>query len=327
MVRNDQEDSVYYDERMKPLVLTMGEPSGIGPDIILQLWADQPNLFLPEKIIIVGNKEVLRERAKILDINYDCNALSMIDVPLSEPCIPGQLNKNNAQFVIDMLTLAAEHCLQQKYTGIITAPIHKGILNEAGFLISGHTDFFSKYAKCKTVMMLMTHSLRVALLTDHIPLRAVANQVTEKNLSDCLDIIIRDFKDKLKIAYPKIVVCGLNPHAGENGYLGSEEQNIMIPVLEKFRKNGHVIIGPMGADVVFTEKYYTQADVILAMYHDQGLPVIKYSGFSDAINVTLGLPFIRTSVDHGTALDLAGTGKADVTSLHNAILFAQNMLK
>ena len=309
---------------MKPIALTIGEPAGIGPDIILQLWAKQPNLFSPEKIIIIGNKKVLRDRAGILGMKCDVNALNIFDVPLPEDCIPGKLNKNNAQFVIEMLTIAAENCLQKKFSAIVTAPIHKGILNDAGFAFKGHTDFFAQYTKSNTVMMLMTDSLKVALLTDHVALRTVADCVTEEKLTQCLNIIIRDFKNKLKMDNPKILVCGLNPHAGENGYLGCEEKEIIIPVLEKFRREGHAIVGPIGADVAFTEKYRESADVILAMYHDQGLPMIKYTGFHDAINVTLGLPFVRTSVDHGTALDIAGTGRADITSLYKAILFAKN---
>jgi len=311
---------------MKPFALTLGEPAGIGPDIILQLAAKNPDLFSKEKIIIIGNKQLLQDRAEKLDIKCNVDQFNVVDIRLSEKVIPGQLNKNNARFVMDMLTHAAENCVQKKYAGIITAPIHKSILNDAGFSIKGHTDFFSQYTQSNTVMMLMTDRLKVALLTDHVPLRDVPNCVTEKNLTNGLNIIIQDFRDKLKINNPKILVCGLNPHAGENGYLGIEEKNIMIPTLEKFRQNGHDIIGPIGADVAFTEHYLTNADVVLAMYHDQGLPMIKYTGFHDAINVTLGLPFVRTSVDHGTALDIAGSGKANVTSLKNAILFAGNML-
>ncbi|MCX7120272.1 MAG: 4-hydroxythreonine-4-phosphate dehydrogenase PdxA [Gammaproteobacteria bacterium] len=299
----------------------MGEPAGIGPDIVLQLHQKRPELFSPEKIIIIGNKQLLQARANQLEISVDFNQLSIIDIPLAEPCIAGKLNKNNAQFVIDMLTTATQGCLEKKFSGIVTGPIHKGIINDAGFAFKGHTDFFSHYTKKETVMMLMTDSLKVALLTDHIPLCDVPKNVTEKNITNCLNIIIHDFQNRLHIKTPKILVCGLNPHAGENGYLGIEENNIIIPTLEKFRKNGHDIIGPIGADVAFTEHYRHKADVILAMYHDQGLPVIKYAGFADAINVTLGLPFVRSSVDHGTALDIAGTGKADCNSLLRAIVF------
>lgn len=305
------------------LALTMGEPAGIGPDIILQLWAQQPDLFSNEKIIVIGNKKVLRDRAVILGISRDVNALSILDIPLSETVIPGQLNKNNSAFVITMLATAAENCLQKQFSGVVTAPIHKGILNDAGFKVKGHTDFFSQYTKSNTVMMLMTDTLKVALLTDHIPLRDVPNFVTEKNLVICLNIIIQDFQNKLDVENPRILVCGLNPHAGENGYLGSEEKTTIIPVIENYRKNGYKIRGPIGADVAFTKNYLESTDVVLALYHDQGLPMIKYTGFHDAINVTLGLPFMRTSVDHGTALTIAGSGKAEVTSLYKAICFAK----
>jgi 4-hydroxythreonine-4-phosphate dehydrogenase len=303
----------------------MGEPAGIGPDIILQLAAQKPALFSEEKIIVIGSTTVLESRAKLLGIPFCKNTFSILEVPLSQPVVPGQLNQANASFVIDMLTLATDNAMQKKFSSIVTAPIHKGVLNDAGFSFAGHTDFFAKYTNSKTVMMLMTPSLKVALLTDHIPLRAVPDAVTEKNLSDCLDIILRDFQQRLRIPNPTILVCGLNPHAGESGYLGTEEQTTIIPVIEKYRAQNHRVIGPIGADVAFTEHYRNQADVILALYHDQGLPVIKYSGFHEAINVTLGLPFIRTSVDHGTALDIAGTGRADVSSLHHALLFAEKI--
>jgi 4-hydroxythreonine-4-phosphate dehydrogenase len=306
---------------MKPFALTIGEPAGIGPDIVLQLWAQQPDLFSPEKITLIGNKKLLRARADLLGIE-NIQALSVVDIPLPAPCKPGQLQKDNARFVVDMLTVAAERCMQKQYAGIVTAPIHKGILNDAGFALKGHTDFFSKHVGCDTVMMLMTPSLKVALLTDHMPLSIVVQSLTAETLSRCLAIIRTDFINVLNIKQPRILVCGLNPHAGEHGYLGVEEQAIITPVLDALRREGHTIIGPIGADVAFTAQYRQQADVILAMYHDQGLPVIKYSGFHDAINVTLGLPFVRTSVDHGTALDIAGTGRANTNSLRQAILFA-----
>lgn len=312
---------------MKPFALTIGEPAGIGPDIVLQLAHQDPGLFSSEKIIVLGNKKLLGERAEKLGISSAVNQLSIHDIALSEKVIPGKLNPRNAAFVMEMLTVAAKGCIEKKFSGIVTAPIHKSVINDAGFSFKGHTDFFSQYMHTKTVMMLMTDKLKIALLTDHIPLRDVPAQITTENLSRCLEIIIHDFQTKLKIARPTILVCGLNPHAGEQGYLGIEEKVIMIPVIKNFRKKECEILGPVGADVAFTEHYRKQVDVILTMYHDQGLPVIKYAGFSDAINVTLGLPFVRTSVDHGTALDIAGTGKADTTSLRNAILFASKIAK
>lgn len=309
----------------QPIALTIGEPAGIGPDIVLQLWAHNPALFSAERIRIIGNTQLLQTRAAQLNIPCDCKTLPILDIPLSTQCVAGKLDKHNAAFVINMLTKAAELALTKEVAGIVTAPIHKGVLNDAGFTYKGHTDFFSQFTQCDTVMMLMTNALKVALLTDHVPLHAVSNHITESTLSTCLNIILHDFKTRLGIANPRIVVCGLNPHAGEQGYLGLEEKKVIQPTLEKYRQNGHHIIGPIGADVAFTPHYLTQADVILTMYHDQGLPVIKYAGFFDAINVTLGLPFIRTSVDHGTALDIAGTGQASTRSLAEAILFAEKM--
>lgn len=308
---------------MKPIAITIGEPAGIGPDVVLQLWTQSPELFSQQKIIIIGNKPLLLERAAMLNITQDLSPLSIIDLPLSEKVIPGQLNPANAAFVIQMLTTAAELATTQKIHAIVTGPIHKSILNDAGFSIKGHTDFFARYAASDTVMMLMNHKLKVALLSDHLPLCDVPRFLTREKLSRCLDIIARDFQTRLSITHPTILVCGLNPHAGENGYLGSEEQEIIIPVIEKYRAEGHRILGPIGADVAFTPYYF--ADVILTMYHDQGLPVLKYAGFREAINVTLGLPFIRTSVDHGTALTIAGTGKSDCESLRQAVQFAMLM--
>lgn len=306
---------------MTPFALTIGEPAGIGPDIILQLAAKKPELFSAEKIIVIGNKKLLRDRASILNLPY--NGLSILDIPLNAPCVPGQCDTRNASFVMSMLKIAAEKALKKEVSGIITAPIHKAILNDAGFSITGHTDFFSTVTNTKTVMMLMTRDLKIALYSDHMPLRQVPEYLTKQQLSDCLHIILNDFQKRFDIEKPRILVCGLNPHAGENGYLGSEEKEIMIPVITDFQQQGHRIIGPIGADVAFTSHYRENVDVVLAMYHDQGLPVIKYAGFHDAVNVTLGLPFIRTSVDHGTALDIAGTGKADTNSLHQAILIAK----
>ena len=325
MAKSREKNSLHTNYRIMitPIAVTIGEPAGIGPDVVLQLHQKMPELFLPEKISIIGNTHLLRERAKILGIATDFNTLNIIDIPLAAPVIPGVLNKNNAAFVVNMLTHAADLALQKKISAIVTGPIQKSILNDAGFSIKGHTDFFARYANSDTVMMLMNDTLKVALFSDHLPLRDVPDFLTQEKLSRCLSIIIKDFQTRLKITNPKILVCGLNPHAGENGYLGSEENDIIIPVITEFKNKGHDIIGPIGADVAFTPYY--SADVILTMYHDQGLPVLKYAGFRDAINVTLGLPFVRTSVDHGTALSIAGTGKSDCTSLKQAVLFANNL--
>lgn len=305
---------------IKSIALTLGEPAGIGPDITLQLFKQQPDLFSDGKITILGNRDLLATRAKMLGLEVNVDTLSITDIPLPDTVIPGKLNPHNAAFVMTQLNTAVEGALSQKYAAIVTNPLHKGILNEAGFSIKGHTDFFARYTQSETVMMLMNDQLKIALLSDHLPLKEVPHFLTQERLSRCLAIIIQDCQQKLGLLKPHILVCGLNPHAGENGYLGTEEKDIIIPVVEQFRAAGHHITGPIGADVAFTPHY--TADIILTMYHDQGLPVIKYAGFDNAINVTLGLPFIRSSVDHGTALDIAGTGKASTNSLKQAILFA-----
>lgn len=303
------------------IAITIGEPAGIGPDVVLQAYDKLPELFSPEKVTIIGNKKLLHDRAKLLTISNSIDALSVMDLPLKEPVTPGILNRKNAAFVMDMLAVATSLALDKKVDAIVTGPIQKSVLNDAGFSIKGHTDFFAQKTKSDTVMMLMNRHLKVALFSDHIPLKAVSDFLTKETFSRCLNIIFHGLQTQLKIKNPRVLVCGLNPHAGENGYLGSEEKEIMIPVIESFRKKGCAIIGPIGADVAFTSHY--SADVILSMYHDQGLPVLKYAGFRDAINVTLGLPFVRTSVDHGTALSIAGTGQSDCTSLIEAINFAE----
>lgn len=309
----------------KNLLLTIGEPAGIGPDIIVQCLQQHPTLFQKNKITIIGNRALLQDRAKKIALPFDDRAAQWIDVSLAAPVIPGKCDTRNAAFVMEMLSIATDHALQDNTTAIVTAPIQKNILNDAGFSIKGHTDFFSQKTNCKTVMMLMTQNLKVALFSDHLPLRDVPHYLTAENFSSCLKIIIRDFQKRFGIAHPKILVCGLNPHAGENGYLGMEEKNIMIPVMQQFQHSNATLIGPVGADVAFTPHYREKADVILAMYHDQGLPVIKYADFENAINVTLGLPFVRTSVDHGTALDIAGTGQSSCRSLYHAILAAEKL--
>jgi len=297
-----------------PIALTVGEPAGIGPDIILSAFKQTPTLFLETPIHIIGNQELLTTRAIQLGMDTSLTPLKIIDIPLNAPVTPGVLNKANAHFVMQQLSEATRLALTKKVRAIVTGPIQKSILNDAGFDIKGHTDFFAKQAGAEPVMMLMNKDLKVALLSDHLPLKFVSAFLTKERLSHCLTTLLNTFKN------PTVLVCGLNPHAGENGYLGNEENDIIIPVIKDFQAKGHKIIGPIGADVAFTPYY--KADVILTMYHDQGLPVLKYLGFRDAINVTLGLPFIRTSVDHGTALSIAGTGKADPTSLIQAIKFA-----
>ena len=300
------------------IAVTMGEPAGIGPDIILQLAATHPNLF--SNVVVIGNQALLQSRAKQLKLSADLN---VIDIPLIAPVLPGELDMRNARFVIDMLTQATQLALSKKISAIVTAPIHKGILNQAGFDIKGHTDFFAREAKCSTVMMMMTTTLKIALCSDHLPLREVPDFLTRARLSTCLDIMLHDFPKKFQIKNPRILMCGLNPHAGEQGILGREEIEVITPVIHAYQAKGYAISGPVGADVAFTPVARENADVIVALYHDQGLPIIKYAGFHEAINVTLGLPFVRTSVDHGTALTLAGTGKANTQSLALALQSAK----
>lgn len=312
------------------IVITAGEPSGIGPDLVLQL-AKQT---WPVQLVVCSDKQLLIERAAMLNekltiIDYDATkpaqpsqqgTLIVAHIPLPEPVQLGILNKNNAQFVLDTLTYASQGCLSGEFSAVVTAPVHKGIINDAGIPFSGHTEFFAEQAHVDlVVMMLATTGLRVALATTHLPLVDVSSAITEARLTEVIEILNAELQKKYAITSPTIYVCGLNPHAGEGGYMGHEEIDTIEPTLEKLRGKNINLIGPLPADTLFQEKYLQDADAVLAMYHDQGLPVLKYKGFGKSVNITLGLPFIRTSVDHGTALDLAGTGKADSGSLFCAV--------
>lgn len=318
------------------IIITSGEPAGIGIDICLNL----PEVPDTELYIIV-DPELLVQRAQELgktvpltihdhldklSDNYRSDTHNIIPVKLKTPCVTGKLDGKNSQYVLSTLDLACELCLKKHVSAMVTAPIQKSIINQAGFAFTGHTEYLAEKASSndplRPVMMLATKSLRVALATTHLPLKEVSSAITQNSLSECLQILNTFLHDNLDISKPEILVCGLNPHAGENGNLGNEETQTIIPVIEKFKNQGMNLIGPLPADTLFTPKYLDTADAVLAMYHDQGLPVLKYSGFGKAVNITLGLPFIRTSVDHGTALDLAGTGKASNSSLLEAINFA-----
>lgn len=312
------------------ILITPGEPAGIGPDLVLQAAQQE---FAAE-LIVVADDSLLRERAKRLALSlrllpYDPAAsrqlhqpgyLKIIDVPAPVSCEPGKPDSNNASYIINTLTVAAQKCLSGEASAIVTGPVNKAIINTASIPFQGHTEFFADLSHVKDVVMLfVSPDLKVALVTTHLPLREVANSITKDRLRTTLSILFNEFPLYFASKNLSIFVCGLNPHAGENGYLGREEIDIIRPVIQEFIAQGKSIIGPLPADTIFTEKYRRQADIILAMYHDQGLPVVKYQGFSSAVNVTLGLPFIRTSVDHGTAFDLAGTGSADAGSLILAI--------
>lgn len=321
----------------KRFALTPGEPAGIGPDLCLLLARDSH----PHALIAIASAELLRTRAAELGLDITllevvpgnwpsqpapANSLYVWDTPLAVPGISGQLNPANADYVLATLTRAGNGCLDGSFAGMITAPVHKGVINEAGIPFSGHTEFLAELTGTEqVVMMLATRGLRVALVTTHLPLKDVPAAITAERLQRVTRILHADLVEKFGIARPRILVCGLNPHAGEGGHLGREEIEIIEPTLGVLRRDGLDLIGPLPADTLFTPKHLDHCDAVLAMYHDQGLPVLKYKGFGAAVNVTLGLPIVRTSVDHGTALDLAGTGQIDTGSLQVALETAYEM--
>lgn len=315
------------------IVITPGEPAGIGPDVLIQI-AQQP---FAADLIAIADPRLLQERASQLQLSlqlqtadltlpsslHQPGTLKIIPIALSADVIPGKLQQDNAQYVVNTLELATRLCLEKKVSALVTGPVHKAHLNQSGIPFVGHTEFLAERCHCnKAVMLFVVDQIKVAILTIHIPLANVPAQVTQDNLMETLRIVDNDLKEKFRIPSPKILVSGLNPHAGENGYLGREEIDIIAPTIQRLRQENRDIIGPLPADTIFTQELLQSADAILAMYHDQALPVIKYMGFDRAINVTLGLPIIRTSVDHGTALSLAGTGKAHPGSLNAAIQLA-----
>ena len=319
------------------LAITAGEPAGIGPDLCLML-AQHPS---PCERVIIADPQLLRDRAQQLGLPvellpFDPDALPVaqaagqlhvLPVTLGTACTPGQLDAGNSAYVLKTLRLAGEGALSGLFDAIVTAPVHKGIINEAGVPFSGHTEFFAEQtATDQVVMMLACPGLRVALATTHLPLRQVADAITGPLIERVVRILHSDLVNKFGLSDPRILVCGLNPHAGEDGHLGREELDIIIPALERLRSEGIQLIGPLPADTLFTPKHLDHADAVLAMYHDQGLPVLKHKGFGNAVNITLGMPIIRTSVDHGTALDLAGTGQANPGSLQVAIDTAIQMI-
>lgn len=319
------------------IVITPGEPAGIGPDLILTL-ADQE---WPAELVIMADPALLQQRAdklgkKITIRFYDsavpaqpqaAGVLTVCSVPLMVPVTAGSLDKRNGKYVLATLQRAAEGCLSGEFAALVTGPVHKGVINDAGVPFSGHTEFFAEQASVdQVVMMLATEGLRVALATTHLPLRDVADAITTESLHRTITILQHDLQNQFGIATPHILVCGLNPHAGEGGHMGREEIDVIEPVLDELRAQGYSLEGPLPADTLFQDKYLQRADAVLAMYHDQGLPVLKYKGFGRAVNITLGLPFIRTSVDHGTALELAGSGNCNNGSLLTALQQAISMV-
>jgi 4-hydroxythreonine-4-phosphate dehydrogenase len=324
------------------IVITSGEPAGIGPDIVATI----AQYNWPVELIVIADPELLKARAKnlqlpleLLPFNSDelakptmAGQIKIIPCYLRAPCIAGQLTTVNAGYVQQMLSLATSLALQKTSAALVTAPVHKGIMNDAGIVFSGHTDFFAQAAghNYATLMLFTTpftqQVLRVALTTVHIPLAQVATTITKTRLQHSVTLLHSSLQRYFNIHQAKIAVCGLNPHAGESGYLGQEELEIIIPSLDELRLTGLQLIGPLAADTIFTPKILSKVDAILAMYHDQALPVIKTISFGQAVNVSLGLPFIRTSVDHGTALDIAGSKNADASSLQHAITLAHSMI-
>lgn len=309
------------------LALTTGEPAGIGPDICLEL-ADRP---LPCRCVLLGDRDMLAERAVQLgrrpllrDFDPDRpppqGVLEVLHLPLRVPCRAGVLAVDNAAYVLDLLDTAYAGVADGRFAAMVTAPLHKGIINDAGVPFSGHTEYLAeKSGVGQVVMMLAGGGMRVALATTHLPLKDVAAALNRPLLESVLRILHADLRQKFGIAAPRILVAGLNPHAGEQGHLGREETDIIEPLLRALRDEGLDVRGPYPADTLFQPFLLRDADAVLAMYHDQGLPVLKYASFGRGVNITLGLPFIRTSVDHGTALDLAGSGRADGGSLSEAV--------
>jgi len=314
------------------IILTAGEPAGIGPD--LAIMASQMGLDC--RLAICADPDLLTDRAGKLNIELSIvdwekqphrqNQLAVIPVKLYQAAEAGALNPDNADYVLQTLKLAGNVCLKGEFDALVTGPVQKSVINDAGIAFTGHTEFLAELSKTpRVVMMLATTTLRVALATTHLPLREVSAQISRQLLTEVIEILHHDLHSKFGLQQPRIIVCGLNPHAGESGHLGTEEIEIIEPALSELRKKGLHLIGPLPADTAFVPRELDQADAVLAMYHDQGLPVLKHSGFGNAVNITLGLPFIRTSVDHGTALSLAGTGNIDTGSLQHALAMAISM--
>ena len=320
------------------VVITPGEPAGIGPDLCVALaqrdW--------PVELVICADADLLLNRAAMLGLPLEllpyqsaspatpqrAGTLTLLAINAPQQVQPGHLDVANGAYVLETLTRACDGCLAGEFAALITGPVHKGVINDGGIAFTGHTEFFAERAGCeRVVMMLATEELRVALATTHLPLKDVSAAITRDSLHEIITILHQDLQQKFAIARPHIFVCGLNPHAGEGGHMGREEIDVITPALDELRAQGIQLTGPLPADTLFQQKYLQYADAVLAMYHDQGLPVLKYQGFGRAVNITLGLPFIRTSVDHGTALELAGRGTADAGSFITALNLAITMIK
>lgn len=321
------------------VVITPGEPAGIGPDLVIQYVQKAHE----HELICIADPIMLQQRAERLGLplsisSYDINnvhkqtagCLTVLNEPLKNPSVCGEADKANAQSQLNALKRAVDGCLTGEFSALITGPMHKGIINEAGIPFTGHTEYLAELTQTKKVVMMLAapeskHQLRVALATTHLPLAEVSQAITQDSLKEVITILNNDMKKHFAVKQPRILICGLNPHAGEDGHLGREEIETITPAINALKKDGMNLSGPLPADTLFTQPYLKEADAVLAMYHDQGLPVLKHVGFGEAVNITLGLPIIRTSVDHGTAFDLAGTGKANNGSLNAALTMAIQM--
>jgi 4-hydroxythreonine-4-phosphate dehydrogenase len=317
------------------VAFTPGEPAGVGPDLAIQIAQQELNA----EIVVVADPILLQERAELLapsvsiqtfdptipPLPHHPGRLLVSPVPLVTAVEPGRLDAANSSYVLETLRTAVQATQRGDFKALITGPVHKGVINDAGHPFTGHTEFLADLTGGTPVMMLATPGLRVALATTHLPLSEVSRTITQPRLERIIQVLHHDLEKRFGIEHPRILICGLNPHAGESGHLGSEEIEVIEPVLQRLMQEGMQLIGPLPADTLFTPKHLKQADAVLAMYHDQGLPVLKHMGFGKSVNITLGLPIIRTSVDHGTALDLAGSGKADSGSLLMALETAVQM--
>jgi 4-hydroxythreonine-4-phosphate dehydrogenase len=311
------------------IALTSGEPAGVGPELCLAIAQRD----IPCQLVCLADRELLAERSRAIGIPislrpyeegveqpHERGSLTVLHRPLGAPSTAGKLDVRNGRYVLGLLDRATDGARSGEFDAIVTAPVHKGVINDAGVPFTGHTEYLAEHtATPRPVMMLATGSLRVALATTHLPLKAVSAAITVDSLVATATILNEDLKKNWGLAAPRLAVCGLNPHSGEGGHLGDEEIRVISPAIERMKQSGIRASGPLPADTVFVPAILAGYDAVLAMYHDQGLPVIKHAGFDRAVNITLGLPIVRTSVDHGTALDLAGTGKADASSLRAAI--------
>jgi 4-hydroxythreonine-4-phosphate dehydrogenase len=317
--------------RLPLIAVTAGEPAGVGPDLCVGLARRR----LPARIVVVADRELLRERARLLGVRLKiaddgarprAGTLLVHHVPLARPAVAGKLDPSNSGYVLRTLEIAADGCRDGAFDALVTAPLQKSVINDAGIAFTGHTEFLAQRTGAPhVVMMLVGGGLRVALATTHLALKDVARAVTAESLERTLRVLRGDLARRFGIRSPRIVVAGLNPHAGESGFLGREEADIIVPLADRLRREGFDLVGPLPADTLFSRQRLKGCDCVLAMYHDQGLPVLKYASFGSGVNITLGLPIIRTSVDHGTALDLAGSGRAAAGSLLEAIRLAAQL--